>query len=99
VDWTGEEEALEVGWQKQLHLFEVPFYYIEYGMAQLGAIAVWRNYKKDSEKALKQYAAALKLGYTKSIGEIYETAGVRFDFSVDYVRDLANFVKDELARL
>jgi oligoendopeptidase F len=99
IDWNGEEDALANSWQKQLHLYEVPFYYIEYGMAQLGAIAVWRNYKRNPQQALDQYEAALQLGYTKSIGEIYKTAGVRFDFSLNYVKDLAQFVRAELAKL
>lgn len=95
VDYTGFEFAQQRSWQGQLHLYEVPFYYIEYGMAQLGAIAVWRNYKKDPAKALEQYKNALKLGYTRTIPEIYETAGIRFDFSVDYIRELMQFVKEE----
>ena len=86
-------------WQRQLHIFEVPFYYIEYGMAQLGAISVWRNYKKDPETGLKNYLAALKLGYTKTIGEIYETAGIKFDFSKAYIAELMDFVKGELELL
>jgi oligoendopeptidase F len=98
VDWTGLEEILRYNWQKQLHIFEVPFYYIEYGMAQLGAIAVWRNYSQDPEKALDAYEAALKLGNTQTIGKIYEAAGIRFDFSKEYVRELVAFVKDELAK-
>lgn len=97
VNWTGYEDARDLNWQKQLHLFEVPFYYIEYGMAQLGAIAVYRNYRKDPKKAVEQYKAALELGYTKSIPEIYETAGIKFDFSREYVRDLTNFIQEELA--
>ena len=99
IDWTGNEDALKRMWQKQLHLFEVPFYYIEYGMAQLGAIAIWRNYKKDPQKAIDQYEAALKMGYTRPISEIYKTAGIQFDFSKDYVSDLASFVNEELAKL
>ena len=99
ADWTGIEEAQANLWQKQLHIFEIPFYYIEYGMAQLGAIAVWKNYKENPEKALEQYIAALKLGYTKTIKEIYETAGIKFDFSADYVKELAEFVKAEIEKL
>jgi oligoendopeptidase F len=99
VDWSGYEYAQAYTWQKQLHLFEVPFYYIEYGMAQLGALAVWRNYKQDKQKALEQYKAALSLGYTKTIGEIYRTAGIEFNFSAAYIRELMSFVKQELSRL
>ena len=99
VDWTSYEEYHKTAWQRQLHIYEVPFYYIEYGMAQLGAIAVWRNYKKDSEEALDAYDEALKLGYTKTIGEIYAKADIKFDFSADYVKELADFVKSELNAL
>ncbi len=99
VDWKGEEDAREAMWQKQLHLFEVPFYYIEYGMAQLGAIAVWRNYKQNPEKAVQDYMAALKLGYTKPIAEVYSTAGIRFDFSEKYISELVSFVKGELEKV
>ncbi|MGO4877727.1 M3 family oligoendopeptidase [Pedobacter psychrotolerans] len=99
ADWGGLEQQFGNVWQKQLHLFEVPFYYIEYAIAQLGAIAVWKNYKENPGKALDQYLAALSLGYTKPINEIYETAGIKFDFSSDYVKELANFVKDELEKL
>ena len=99
VDWSSHKEFQKTAWQRQLHIYEVPFYYIEYGMAQLGAIAVWRNYKQNSEKALDDYDSALKLGYTKSIGEIYEAANVKFDFSASYVKELADFVKSELEAL
>lgn len=99
VDWSGYEESKQNLWQKQLHIFEVPFYYIEYGMAQLGAIAVWKNYKENPEKGLQQYLDALKLGYTKTIPEIYETAGIKFDFSASYVKELAEFVKAEMDKI
>ncbi|MEO6521208.1 MAG: M3 family oligoendopeptidase [Mucilaginibacter sp.] len=99
VDWEGNENAKQNLWQKQLHIFEVPFYYIEYGMAQLGAIAVWKNYKENPEKGLAQYLEALKLGYTKTITEIYATAGIRFDFSAAYVKELAAFVKGEMEKI
>lgn len=99
ADWTDLEEQFGNVWQKQLHLFEVPFYYIEYAIAQLGAIAVWKNYKEEPEKALQNYLNALALGYTKPINEIYETAGIEFNFSAAYIKELANFVKQELDKL
>lgn len=98
VDWDGHEDALLNLWQKQLHLYEVPFYYIEYGMAQLGAIAMWRSYKEIGAKALDNYDNALALGYTKSIGEIYERAGIEFNFSQPYVNELATFIKTQLVK-
>lgn len=96
VDWQGQEDALNNLWQKQLHLYEVPFYYIEYGMAQLGAIAMWRNFKQTGSSALDAYDKALKLGYTKSINEIYQTAGIEFCFTSGYVKELAGFIKSQL---
>lgn len=99
TDWEGLDASYGNLWQKQLHLFEVPFYYIEYAIAQLGAIAIYKNYKEDPNKALKQYLDALALGYTKPMNEIYEITGIKFDFSVDYVAELASFIKNELAKL
>jgi len=99
TDWSEHQYALENLWQKQLHIFEVPFYYIEYGIAQLGAIAVWKNYKNNPEKGLLNYLEALKLGYTKTIKEIYETAGIEFNFKASYVKELAEFVQKESEKL
>ena len=99
VDWTGLEDLKPTLWQKQLHLYEVPFYYIEYAMAQLGAIAVWRNYRQNPTEGLGAYKRALSLGYTAPIGEIYAAAGIRFDFSTNYLRSLADFVREEMAAL
>jgi oligoendopeptidase F len=99
TDWQGLQEAKDFLWQKQLHLYEVPFYYIEYGMAQLGAIAVWRNYRENKTNGLQGYMNALKLGYIKSIPEIYKAAGIRFDFSRAYIQELMDFVRKELAAI
>jgi len=97
TDWSGFEEYRTNFWQKQLHLFEVPFYYVEYGIAQLGAIAMWRQYRLNKEQALGNYMAALSLGYTKTLKELYATAGIKFDFSAAYVKELADFVTPVLA--
>ena len=99
TDWSGLERFKRYSWQRQLHIYEVPFYYIEYGMAQLGAISVWRNYKSDPARGLQQYTAALALGYTQGIKEIYAAAGIRFDFSEGYIAELMDFVKAELGEL
>lgn len=98
TDWSDLELNQRFAWQKQLHLFEVPFYYIEYGFAQLGAIAVWKNYRDNPEKGLQGYLNALKLGYTRSIPEVYEAAGIRFNFSQEYIRELMEFVRGELEK-
>ncbi|HRH34438.1 MAG TPA: M3 family oligoendopeptidase [Catalimonadaceae bacterium] len=99
LDYTGYEKFREIGWHKQLHLFEVPFYYIEYGMAQLGAISVWKAYKSNPEKAIQSYVKALSLGHTVGIKEMYQTAGIQFDFSEEYIRELMNFVQEEIEKL
>lgn len=99
VDWSGFEDYRAHFWQKQLHLYEVPFYYIEYGIAQLGAIAMWRQYRNNKEKALDNYMQALSLGYTQTLKELYDKAGIRFDFSPAYVAELGSFVKDRLEEM
>lgn len=99
TDWSALQQYKDYLWHKQLHLFEVPFYYIEYGMAQLGAVAVWRNFRKDRQKGLEGYQNALKLGYMKSIPDIYKAANVKFDFSRDYIKELMSFVRQELAKI
>lgn len=99
TDWSGLEAFKKYIWQKQLHIYEVPFYYIEYGMAQLGAIGIWRNYKQNPQQGLQGYLNALKLGYTAPISAIYAAANIPFDFSKEYITELMNFVKDELEKL
>ena len=99
VDWSELEDFKKRAWQRQLHIYEVPFYYIEYGMAQLGAIAMWRNYKKNPEKAIEKYKFALSCGYTRSIPEIYNAAGIRFDFSKGYLQKLADFVAEQIEEI
>ncbi len=99
TDWIGLEEGRDYAWQKQLHLYEVPFYYIEYGMAQLGAIALWRNYKLDKQRGLEGYMKALKLGNLTTIPEIYKAANIKFDFSREYIKELMDFVKEEFAKI
>lgn len=96
VDWQGYEDIKETSWQRQLHIFEVPFYYIEYGIAQLGALGVWKNSLENKEKALNDYKEALKLAYTKSIPEIYATANIEFNFGADHIKDLTDFVDKQL---
>jgi oligoendopeptidase F len=99
IDWSDFTVYQASFWQKQLHLFEVPFYYIEYGIAQLGAIAMWRQYKQNKEQALDHYMKALSLGYTKTLKELYSIAGIRFDFSPAYIKELSDFVHQEMQQL
>lgn len=96
VDYSGIENFKQNQWQKQLHIFEVPFYYIEYGMAQLGAIALWRNFKTNKQQALSDFKNALKLGYSQPIPQVYEAAGIKFDFSTGYIKQLIGFVNEQI---
>ena len=96
-DMSGYESISDCTWQRQLHLFTSPFYYIEYGIAQLGALQVWANKKRDSANAVKQYQAALKLGGTKGLPELFRTAGAEFDLSERTIRPAIENVLEELA--
>ena len=96
IDYSGLENYRSNTWQRQLHLFEVPFYYIEYGIAQLGAIGLWKQFKKDEQKALDNYCTALSLGGTLTLPELYATAGLKFDFSPEKIEVLMEFVKEEM---
>ena len=99
IDYSGMEAYRAIGWQRQLHLFEVPFYYIEYGIAQLGAIGMWMQYQKNPTEALENYMNALSLGGTKTLPELYKTAGIEFNFSPHYVKNLMDFTNQELEKL
>ena len=93
VDYSGLENYRTYHWQRQLHIFEVPFYYIEYGIAQLGAIGLWQQYHQDPKKALQNYIAALALGGTQTLPELFAAAGLPFDFSAAHIRTLMQFVQ------
>ncbi len=99
IDFSGLDEYRRFAWQRQLHLYEVPFYYIEYGIAQLGAIGLWQQYKKDPEKAVNNYMNALALGGTRTLPELFRAAGLEFDLSPGYISQLMLFVKNELDNL
>jgi oligoendopeptidase F len=99
VDWSGLEDARASMWQKQLHLFHVPFYYIEYGIAQLGALQLWLAYREDPGKALSAYRGALRLGGKRPLPELFEAAGLRFDFTEATLAPLMAAVGEELERL
>lgn len=99
IDYSGLEAFRSYNWQRQLHLFEVPFYYIEYGIAQLGAIGMWKQYRDNPQKALENYMKGLSLGGTKTLPELYSAAGIEFDFSPEKISELMIFVKNELEKL
>jgi oligoendopeptidase F len=99
IDWSGFEEARASQWQRQLHLFHVPFYYVEYGIAQLGALQLWTKAKEDAQRALSNYRAGLKLGGTRPLPELFSAAGIRFDFSDKTIRPLMHAIGEELSNL
>lgn len=99
VDWSGLEKEKGIGWLKTLHIFEVPFYYIEYAISQLGAIALYKEYKENPKQAIDNYKKFMALGYSKSVPEIYEAAGIKFDFSKEYLQEMVDFVMAELDEL
>ncbi len=99
VDWSGYEAALSVIWHKQLHIFEIPFYYIEYGIAQIGALQTWRNYLQNKEEGIRSFEKYMSLGYTKSIPEIYEAGNIKFWFSRDDLDELFALMRRKLKEL
>ncbi len=96
IDYSQLTRYRSNSWQRQLHLFEVPFYYIEYGIAQLGAIGMWMQYKQNKSAAIENYCKALQLGGTKTLPELYAAAGLEFDFSPEKIKVLMEFVKAEM---
>ncbi len=96
IDYSGLEKYRSNAWQRQLHLFEVPFYYIEYGIAQLGAIGMWMQFKENRQLAMDNYCKALALGGTKTLPQLFETAGLQFDFSPEKIKVLMEFVEKEM---
>ncbi len=97
LDWSDTpEEARKYQWHRQLHIFEVPFYYVEYAIAQMGALQVYRNYKSNPQKSVDDYLSALALGGSRPMAELFATAGIRFDFSPELLGELMDMVSDEL---
>lgn len=99
IDWSGLENEKAIQWLFQLHIFEVPFYYIEYGIAQLGALAVYREYKKNPQLAVENYKKFLHLGHQVSLADLYQAAGIELKFTKEYIRDLVSFIREELQEL
>ncbi len=99
VDWSGLEAELVTGWQRKLHIYRVPLYYIEYGLARLGAVQVWRNALTDQAGAVASYRRALALGGTASLPQLFTAAGARFAFDVETVGQAVTLVEQTLAEL
>ena len=99
ADWGGHETARANLWHRQLHIFLHPFYYIEYGIAQLGALQVWANSKRDRAKALADYKKSLALGGSRPLPELFAAAGCQFEFSARTIRPLTQLLREELEKL
>jgi oligoendopeptidase F len=99
VDWTGHEDVRANLWHKQLHIFLYPFYYIEYGIAQLGALQVWANSKRDKAGALRDYKTALALGGSRPLPELFAASGCKFQFDAATIRPLVELTRTELKKL
>lgn len=98
-DWSGLEDVQAASWQRQLHLYSVPFYYIEYGIAQIGALQLWQNARADRTTALRKYREALALGGSRPLPELWAAAGLKFDFSAHTLRPLIDALRAELRQL
>jgi oligoendopeptidase F len=98
VDWTGLEQERVARWYRQLHIFMYPFYYIEYGIAQLGAVQVWRNSLEDPSRAVERYREALTLGAVRTLPEIYRTAGARLTFDAESIAELVQLIESHIDR-
>jgi oligoendopeptidase F len=98
VSWEGLGDELDAQWQRQLHLFGMPFYYIEYGIAELGAIQMWLNARRDEKRALENYRKGLALGGSRPLPELFGAAGLRLDFGGSVMAELAREVDGELSK-
>jgi len=99
VDWSGLDEERAYAWHRQLHIFEHPFYYIEYGIAQLGALQLWLKAKKDRKAALAAYRRALALGGSRPLPELFAAAGLEFGFAEETIAPLMDALGEELAKV
>jgi oligoendopeptidase F len=99
IDWSDLTDIKAYLWHRQLHIFEVPFYYIEYGIAQLGALQIWRNSRRNPAKALADYKHGLSLGGSLPVVDLYRAAGISFDFSEGIIKPLIEAVTLEWERL
>jgi oligoendopeptidase F len=99
VDWSGLDTSAMTGWQRKQHIFRYPFYYVEYGLAQLGAVQVWRNALRDHAKALASYRRALSLGGTAALPDLYRACGARFTFDAKTLSEAVELIEQTIAAL
>ena len=99
MDWDEYSIFRDVSWQQQGHLFGVPFYYVEYGIAQLGALQLWRTQRKDQQKALTDYSNAMRLGNTKTLPELFTAADIELGFGEQHLSSLIHEVRTAMSEL
>ena len=99
IDWSGLEEEMVTGWHRKLHIFRYPFYYVEYGLARLGAVLVWQQAQKKWATAVRQYRQALALGSTVPLPALYQAAGARFAFDQETVATAVSLVEETMQQL
>ena len=97
-DWNGLEDYRASQWHRVLHFFQVPFYYIEYGIAQLGALGLWSQSRQDMGAAVEHYKTALALGGSRPLPELFAAAGLEFDFSEKTIQPLASYIEPGMAK-
>jgi oligoendopeptidase F len=99
VDWSDLDQERMTGWQRKLHIYHDPFYYVEYGLAMLGAVQVWRGALRDQAGAVAAYRRALALGCTKTLPELFATAGARFDFDAETLGEAVDLLVGVIEKL
>jgi oligoendopeptidase F len=99
VDWRGFEEVKQTGWHRKLHIHQVPFYYVEYGLAQLGAVQIFGNAQKDQAGAVAAYRKALSLGGMVTLPQLFQVAGARFAFDAETLKKAVDLLEDTISRL
>ncbi|NCC32015.1 MAG: M3 family oligoendopeptidase, partial [Chloroflexia bacterium] len=99
LDWSGFENDRMTGWHRKQHIYRYPFYYVEYGMAQLGAVQVWRNALHNQPTAVKRYREALALGGTVTLPELFAAAGARFAFDQGTLQDAVTLIEETIDEL
>jgi hypothetical protein len=99
VDWSGLEDEAMTGWHRKLHIYHYPFYYVEYGVAQLGAVQVWKNALEDQAKAVARYRQALSLGGTERLPALYQTAGAKFAFDAETLGEAVALIERTIEAL
>jgi oligoendopeptidase F len=99
VDWSGLEEERRTGWQRKIHIFTDPFYYIEYGLAQLGAVQIWGNSLSDQRGAVTAYRQALSLGTSVTLPQLFSAAGAKFTFDEITLRQAVDLILEAVSAL